>query len=66
MVMLLEDICLELKIKIYYLKEIGTSEVVLREEFLKDSSKALLKPRFAGVIDTTGIVTGKQIGRAHV
>ncbi len=40
--------------KISYLKEIGASEVVLREEFLKDSSKALLKPRFAGVIDTTG------------
>ena len=40
--------------KISYLKEIGASEVVLREEFLKDSSKALLKRRFAGVIDTTG------------
>ena len=40
--------------KISYLKEIGASEVVLREEFLKDSSKALLKQRFAGVIDTTG------------
>lgn len=40
--------------KISYLKEIGASEVVLREEFLKDSSKALLKPRFTGVIDTTG------------
>lgn len=40
--------------KISYLKEIGASEVVLREEFLKDSSKAFLKPRFAGVIDTTG------------
>ncbi|NCB10112.1 MAG: acryloyl-CoA reductase [Erysipelotrichia bacterium] len=40
--------------KISYLKEIGASEVVLREEFLKDSSKALLKPKFTGVIDTTG------------
>src|SRR5574344_1455980 len=35
--------------KISYLKEIGASE-----EVLKDSSKALLKPRVAGVIDTTG------------
>ncbi|AYJ81064.1 oxidoreductase [Aliarcobacter cryaerophilus ATCC 43158] len=40
--------------KIDFLKNIGASEVVLREEFLKDSSKAFLKPRFAGVIDTTG------------
>src|SRR5574344_2157152 len=40
--------------KIDFLKKIGASEVVLRDTFLKDSTKALLVPKFAGVIDSVG------------
>ncbi|RXI28155.1 YhdH/YhfP family quinone oxidoreductase [Aliarcobacter trophiarum] len=40
--------------KIDFLKKIGSKEVILRDNFLKDSAKALLAPKFAAVIDTVG------------
>lgn len=42
------------KDKVEYLKEIGASEVLSREEFLEGSGRPLLKPKFAGTIDTVG------------
>ncbi len=40
--------------KIEYLKSIGANEVISTDEFLKDSKKALLSPKYAGIIDTVG------------
>ncbi|WP_044201692.1 YhdH/YhfP family quinone oxidoreductase [Flammeovirga sp. OC4] len=40
--------------KVDYLKGIGATEVMSRESFLEGSERPLLKPQFAGVIDTVG------------
>ncbi|AZQ62553.1 acryloyl-CoA reductase [Flammeovirga pectinis] len=40
--------------KVAYLKSIGAVEVLSREEFLEGNQRPLLKPKFAGVIDTVG------------
>ncbi|MBB6461605.1 YhdH/YhfP family quinone oxidoreductase [Flammeovirga kamogawensis] len=40
--------------KVAYLKSIGAVEVLSRDEFLEGNQRPLLKPRFAGVIDTVG------------
>ncbi|MDQ4141293.1 MAG: YhdH/YhfP family quinone oxidoreductase [Bacteroidota bacterium] len=37
-----------------FLKELGATEIILRSEMEDQSNKALLKPRFAGAIDTVG------------
>ncbi len=37
-----------------FLKKIGASEVIFRSDFLKDSTKPLLAPKFSAVIDTVG------------
>ncbi|WP_281615640.1 YhdH/YhfP family quinone oxidoreductase [Flammeovirga sp. SubArs3] len=37
-----------------YLKKIGASHVIKREEFLEGNQRPLLKPLYAGVIDTVG------------
>lgn len=39
---------------IEFLKDIGAKEVILRNDFLKDSQKALLPTKYSAVIDTTG------------
>ena len=38
----------------YFLQKMGASEVIGREEVDDQSGKALLKPRFAGAVDTVG------------
>lgn len=37
-----------------YLRNIGASRVLFKDEFLKDKNKALLKEQFSAVIDTVG------------
>lgn len=40
--------------KIDFLKELGASEVILRENFMENSNKPMLSEKYAGVIDTVG------------
>lgn len=42
------------KDQIEFLKDIGATEVILREDFEKESAKPLLSEKYAGVIDTVG------------
>lgn len=49
------------KERIDFLKKIGANEVILREEFEKESKKPLLSEKYAGVIDTVG---GKILANA--
>jgi len=37
-----------------FLKDLGASEVILRDAFMKDHNRPLLSPRWAGGIDTAG------------
>ncbi len=37
-----------------YLKSIGADEVILIDDFLENKHKALLSPKYAGIVDTTG------------
>lgn len=37
-----------------FLKSLGVKEIISREDFLKDTDPPLLKPRWAGVVDTVG------------
>lgn len=47
--------------KVNFLKEIGSSEIILREEFEKESNKPLLSQKYAAIIDTVG---GKILANA--
>lgn len=49
------------KDKINFLKKIGANEVILRNEFEKESNKPLLSEKYAGVVDTVG---GKILANA--
>ena len=49
------------KERINFLKEIGASEIILRDEFEAESKKPLLSEKYAGVIDTVG---GKILANA--
>ena len=40
--------------KIDYLKRIGASEIILRDEFNENASKPMMSEQYAGVVDTVG------------